>query len=266
MIQFKRILPPPSYLPLRGLLLIGLVFWGSEVASAEGLLTAFVDSPVYSKRFSELSPAEQAKVKLHGIRNTMLHPRFWGTLLREKTYNVRITPMKRYFLRSSEDSSYRVKHLRCKFRFAGVDKAKILKSPHEFDPVLEIGFGSEVSQGRNNGYGLRISGYPLLPNALLRIEDSRSSVLALATTPSQGTYQTYELEVEFSDTALLARLNGQEFMKAELPAPPKGMVSLISSWHPVYISELEIDGTVVEDGKEVPRKDSGLLFQEQEAK
>lgn len=234
--------------------------WGN--VQAESILTPFVDSPVYSKKFSDLSSREQAKVKLHGIRSTMLHPKFWGTLQREKTYNVRITPMKRYFLRASESPTYRPNRLHCQFRFAPVDRAKILKSPHEFDPLFEIGFGVDPTSGKEKGYGLRVSAYPLLPSALLKIENSRSSVLAAAHPPSLGAYQTYTLDVEFSNSRLLARLNGADFLDVPLEGPKNGMISLISSWHPVYISDLEIHGTVIEGGQEISRVDSGLLFQE----
>lgn len=244
-------------------LFLGLLLGSS--ARADSLLTPAGESPPLDRTFSSFSPAEKSRFRLHGIRNTMLHPRLWGSLAREKTHNVRIVPIKRFFLRSSEDPSYRLKSLEATFRFSPVDKASILKSPHDFDPIFEVGFASHFLKTSESGFAVRISAFPPVASGIVEYHDGKSSFLVEASPKNVGAYQAHELRIEFQERKVSVVLDKQPFADFSFPEGAtatdlrKGMLSLLSSWHPVYISALRIQGSVQKNGEEQVLEESGLI-------
>lgn len=211
-------------------------------AFAESVLTPQTALHAWGKAPQSRTPAEQLRIRLHGIRNTPLDPNVWATLRKERTHNVRIIPIKRFFLRRSEAPDFRVKTMRVSFTFERASKKLIDSAPHDHDPVLEIGFGGKEAGANDEGYALRVSAAPEITSGIYYHLNGEYHLLAKAKPDRVGAYVAYSLELEISPNEARVRLDGAPFASVTGRRLDEGFISLAASWHPIYITSLDIAG------------------------
>lgn len=215
-----------------------------------------------------LSQRDQWRIKGFGLRLAALHPQVWGYLNREHTNHRHLVPIKRYFLRASEDPHFEAKSIRASFHFKRTDKRYMDKMPHQKDPVFEIGFGGVFKEGSDNdkplldqSYVLRLSAFPRLPSGIFERRNEGFTTILLASTPLLEVGTSYDLELSFTQNEVNVTLNGEAFVRHAAPRISQGLLAVQTSWHPIILKTLSVQGLIGSgpDRKEV--QFSGLIPQ-----
>jgi hypothetical protein len=229
---------------------------------AESNLIPPSNLPLYEKPFSSLTEREQWRIRIHGLRDAMLHPSVWGTLKSEQTENRQIVPMKRFFLRSSESPAYRMQTFVLGFNFRKIGPGMIERFPRDNDPLIEIGLGGAFERGEPSGrplvdrsYVLRISGIPSIPSGLYYRSLSKYVLVSAAAQPLIEAGKRYQLEVSTTAKRLVVTINGARFVDESVKNLDRGLVSVRSGWCPLKVSKLEVAGRDPKGSQ----KESGLL-------
>jgi len=193
-------------------------------------------------------------LRLHGVRNAPLDPRVWGARREHRTDSHRMVPIKPFYLRSSERPDYRLDRIVMEFQFRPATPAEILASPHEKDAVVDVGFAGEIIPQpggkeplRERGYVLRLSGYPYLKSGLYYRSRFRHRLLNELKVLELKSRARHTLECFFTDDGAAFRLDGKQFAELKGELVNRGLISLVSSWHPVDILRLQIDGHSAEN-------------------
>lgn len=178
-----------------------------------------------------------------------LNPSVWGTLRREHTHNRNLVPIKRYFLRASEQPGFEARRISARFKFKAADPRYMARMPHQKDPVFEIGFGGQFSETsiaekplEDRTTVLRLSAFPRLGSGVF--ERSRESYVELSPAAVRvlDVARTYDLKIDLSGTEVVATLDGREIARHSSEGISRGLVSLQTSWHPIALEALSIEG------------------------
>lgn len=218
---------------------------------------------LYDQDFIKLSRQDRTVVQTYGLRLVPLHPMVWGIRINELTNSKSLIPMRTYFLRSSESAGYHLESVVLSMKFAGAKKGQMLSAPFTHTPVMEIGFGGRylprVAGGRpkaDSQYYLRISAHPKLPSGLFYRSFSRSVQLSDVSGYKIKPGKSYKVRLVTQDGRVQAWLNEELFASFTLESfHSSGLVSLVTDWHPVSITELTINGKL----NDLPLEDSGLV-------
>ncbi len=219
----------------------------AQTKSESILIPAPLNLSIYQTPMDRLSDRDILQIRIHGIRLSPLDPTIWSPLRIDRTNNRHLIPIRRFFLRESENSSFKLKSIAAQFRFKAVSGKSMDKFPHERDPVFEIGFGAryfnpELSNypPEDSGYALRLSGFEPVKSGLFHYSKAHYEALPNTELPILNTKDAYNLLIEFIGNKVLVKLNGQDVASYSADNIASGLVSLQSSWHPVLISALEI--------------------------
>lgn len=259
----------------RSLALILASLLGPDAAGAEcrprsegeSILMPPANLELYHRKFDKLSDSEQWRVRIHGIRYAALHPLVWGGRRSEKTENRRIVPIKTFFLRSSEDESYRLRGLDLRFRFKAESDGGMLGTDSR-DPVIEVGFGGAFQKGApgdrpliDQGYVLRLSAFPGIESGLYYRSQSKYALLvpAAAELARLEVGLDYKLALTVDREGASVLLNGRPLLSHRKPGMDRGLVSLLSSWHPITPRNLKVAGISEINGVREECLESGLI-------
>ena len=215
------------------------------------------DLSIYYEQGTKLSDRDIWQIRIHGIRLTPLDPKVWSPLRIDRTNNRHLIPIRRFFLRESEDPNFKLTSIAAQFRFKPVSAKSMDKSPHALDPVFEIGFGARYSNPElsssppeDSGYALRLSGFEPVKSGLFHYSKAHYEALSNIELPALDTKATYNLLIEFVGDKVQVKLNDKEVASHDANNIASGLVSLQSSWHPVFIDTLEVKGERNKDTKE----------------
>lgn len=234
-----------------------------EPAQAESVLSKPPDMLSYQKPPEARTPREQQRMRLYGIRSTMLNPLVWAPLEGQRTHNNRIIPIKRYFLRDSERPDFRVKKISFQFHFSKATQEQIANAPHDIDPLLEIGFAGAIENksldAHEVGYALRLSAFPPIPSGIYSHTAGRYTLKSPAEKSIIATFGVHQVAIEFAADSVLVQVDGKKFTELRGTNMDRGMISLVASWHPCYVKHLEIIESLSVAGVEESKSVSGVV-------
>jgi len=229
--------------------ILALPLSAAAAPSASILLPPPARLEAYSRDPRGLSEAELWPMRIHGIRMAPLHPLIWAPLRVDRTDNRRLVPIRRFFLRESEIPGFELKQAAITFRFRPVAPRMMEKFPHEKDPVLEMTFGGryrnpslKIMPEEDSGCALRLSAFPGVNSGIFRYSLSSYTPLPGTALPLLETGRTYQLRILNDGGDLSIVLDGVKLASAPAGQCAAGLVSLRSSWHPVWLETLEIRG------------------------
>ena len=234
----------------------------SETASAESVLQD-IPAPqildLYNRPFNSLTEREQWRIRIHGLRLSPLHPEIWGALKRERTENRQLVPIKRYFLRDSESADFKLNEIKVKFKFKAEGARYMAKMPHQKDPVFEIGFGGVFREhalvelpDEDLATVLRLSAFQPLGSGFYERRIERMTEVAPATPKLLAVGTSYEVRLICGARGVQVWLDGQPISQITRADACRGLVHLQTSWHPVYVEDLQIIGET-DDAKNTRR-------------
>lgn len=253
---------------LRNVTAVILVFcWAgplkAEPQSDSSILLPPQNRELYERPFEELSSAQVRKIRVHGLRNAALHPDFWSPLKVDRTINRVITPMRRFYLRHSEDPNFRLHEIWARFAFASVTEEQMEEKPHARDPVLDIGFAEEFVPGAFNrpepkvdrGYVLRLSAFPQLHSGIYYRSRETLRLVAPAQVRTLQSGTEYQLRAFFRDSSVTVMLNDSPLVSYSEAGLKRGLISLTTGWRPLQMEELSVAGSIDQTQREL----SGLI-------
>lgn len=219
----------------------------------------------YTEPAAKQSGQQRWRTRIYGLRNAPLHPHIWGIRKTDQTFNVQMIPIRPFFLRASENESYRANKISMEFTFRPVREKHMLQFFHSKTPVLEIGFGGQYKKGYpkqppaiDRSYSLRLSASPRLPSGVYFKSQGRYELLS-ENLDRIIPGEKYQLEIVFSSNSASFILNGKSIAQLEATNINRGLISIVDDWHPMNINNLEIKGQEKMDGLLVNRTDSGLV-------
>ena len=127
------------------------------------------------------------------------------------------------------------------------------------DPLLEIGFAGKITNTEDRGYALRLSAMSSTQSGVYYRLNGRYHQLAAGSPVRLGAYKRYSVLLESAPGEVRVSLDGVPFVTLPGESLDAGLVSLIAGWHPAYITELEVTGTALENGRPVDVLESGLV-------
>ncbi len=221
-----------------------------RLASDRVLHTPAIEKNLYSKSRDALSKAEAWKIRLHGLRMAPLDPHVWAIRRIDQTDNRKLVPIRPYFLRASEQQTFRLKEVLLRFAFESVGAPQMLDAPSLHSPVFDIEFAGEFRMGlpgrrpaEDSAYLYRVSSTPLFESGFFYrsfLKSKRIDSAAYEFTPGRS----YELRIAtsstdaevFVDNKKIAAISGENFSS--------GLLSLIVGWHPIRVEKLEVLGSL----------------------
>ena len=221
------------------------------------LYTPEAELPLYNKAYSELTKRQRWRRKIHGLRMTALNPKIWTIRNYDRTENRVLIPIRPFFLKASEDESYRLRRISFDFRFSPASKLQMRQNSSQYAPMLDIGIAGAFVLGTHGtrpildrGYLLRLSAFEELESGL-RFRSHRSSVLVhKAAFPIFNTDQLYSFDLEVSDSSLMLHIDGNQFISYTGKNLDTGLISLTNDWHPIYITNLKVEGFLLDENSE----------------
>lgn len=236
-------------------------------SSADSVLSPPSVSPaVYSIDIEQLTPNQRSRIKVNGIRNAVLRSDVWGTLKTERTENNQLVPIKRFFLRISEDSNFQLSRLSIVFTFPK-SGAKSLRQLSRHDPMFEVGFNGEFladktsGPGKDTGYAARLSASPYLKSGLFYHTGSNYFSVNSVDLPQFEMGMSHTVELTFNEGQVTTFIDQKNFGSYRKKGIDKGLIHLISGWHPVIIQRLNIEGVFKNSlGNKEAVSYSGLFF------
>lgn len=245
-----------------------LVFGGRAVAEAPKR-TIFLATPQnlsnYERDFDSLGERPRWHVRIHGIRYAGLDPRIWAIRKIDRTDNRRLVPIRPLYLRASEAEDFRIDRIELEFRFKPVKVRHMKSIAEQKTPILDIGFGGEFEPGHpgelpavDRGYVLRLTAHPDFESGFMY--HSQGRFLPLGEPPSAVIVPDtpYSLAVLFNEQSIEANMNGEVVAQLE-GSFSKGLVHLVTGWHPIKVESLMVYGTKGGESVEL----SGLVVSKQ---
>lgn len=218
----------------------------------------------YELPFESLNAKQKWNIRIHGLRLAALHPAIWSSLKRERTLNRTLVPIKRYFLRASEDPEFELKQADLRFRFKAVKPEYMQRMRHQKDPVFEIGFGGVFEEQsrldaplQDRNYALRLSAFPDIDSGLIERNQEQIQYLQKPAELLLGTGEWYDVQLRFERDTVQITVNGREYLSYNAADIARGMLSLQTSWHPIVLEHLLVEERRRDSAE--PRKFSGLL-------
>ena len=220
----------------------------------------------YNTPYEQLSAKAKWGLKRHALRYAMLHPKVWGLIRINKTQNRTLVPIRPFYLRASENKNFRLKTIELDFEFHKAKKNYMKQVPHLKDPVLEIGLNQSYipvplqKDGKENkGYAFRLSAFPQVQSGIyfhsrgtyVKTQNATSNFLKV------GTPYKVRLEVTPENTSLF--INDSLFAELKDKDLSTGLVSLQTSWHPIKLKKLNVQGLLLTNGKASSVNLSGLV-------
>lgn len=213
----------------------------------------------YNKPFDSLNRKERWLIGVHGLRGTPLHRREWAVRQIERTVNRQIVPIRTYYLRASENPSFRVKEITVNFvmKRAGANGYD--------DRVLDISFASEhvpAVAGRpplvDRGYTFRLSAANNIASAFFYRSDLTKVSLLPLDSLKLIPEKEYTVVLKFETDSVSFMLNNKNIGSYSSRELNTGMIALTGGWIPITINELKIsalgaDGTEAEYSGLVPQ-------------
>ena len=190
-----------------------------------------------------LTEKEWWKIRIFGLRMAALDPKIWGILVSDRTDNRQLVPMRPYYLRASEDKSFRIEEISFKFKFQFANPGSLERSAHVKESILEIGFSEIISNVSSKGKALRLSAFPAVKTGLYERSESTYKSVELAK-ENLLTGTDYKIHLQFKDNRLDVSLNDLPYLRLESSGLKEGMISLRSGWNPASIHDLQIKGRV----------------------
>ncbi|MCB0324495.1 MAG: hypothetical protein KDD69_13025 [Bdellovibrionales bacterium] len=269
---------PLSVALLGGAVVVGSLATGVLFATgayAESALQAPpTDRSIYDRDPRSLTKKERWKIRLHGLRVAALDPNVWAMRRIDRTDNRRLIPIRPYYLRASEDPTFRLTEILMTLRFDSASSHNIEQAPATHSPVFEIGFGGKFVMGlpgerpaEDSGYAVRLSASPLVQNGLVYHSHANSVLLqegSPETTIEAG--QAYRLRLTVGAREAVLYVNEKPYFRyrstgeQELQA---GLVSLVGDWLPVTVTDLTVRGERLINGVRENFSESGLVSLEQ---
>ena len=204
----------------------------------------------YKQDLETLSKKRKMAVRIHGLRGTPLHPAVWGALKADRTRNRNLVPIRAYYLRESEQPGFEISKMSFRFRFKKASAHDMKVSPHTKDPVFDIGFAGEyvpdlrVRRPKiDRSYVVRFAAFKALESGIFFRSHSKFTKLRAGWVPRLDIATEYHAELRFSSDKVEVLLDGTPFTEVSGTNLNRGLISLINSWHPVIISDLQIEGT-----------------------
>ncbi|MDC0357698.1 hypothetical protein OAO01_02705 [Oligoflexia bacterium] len=221
---------------------------------------------LYSKNTKSLSAKQRMDIKKYGLRFAALHPEVWGIRIGNLTDNRRFVPIRPYYLRAALDDSFRIKKISLNFQFRKTKKNAMKLAPHMYAPVFDITFAGVYKRGlpyeraaKEQSYVLRLSAFPALKSGIFFASHSKTIKVSKALPAIVATNRKHQLNLVFSDEKVEAYLNDAAFVTFRGSNLNRGLISLQTSWRPLTLSNLEIEGVVLKDEKSEPLLLSGLV-------
>jgi len=252
-----------SVLPV---LLLACVATAEEVSFTSDLIPVPSDLAIYERPYERLSRRNQWQVMIHGLRNAPLDPKVWGVRLVDRSENRQLVPMRPFFLRASEKPDFLVDKISLSFRFESVGRGRMRREPSLHTPMLEIGFSGNYQKGapgekavQDASYAVRLTPSPLFESGVYYRSFSKYVLVQNFNELSLNTGKEHQVEIIFSPGEMTLMLDGSELAKLSGEDYREGLISLHTDWHPLKISEINIKGSLRQNGKVTEIIESGLL-------
>lgn len=204
---------------------------------------------MYDQPWESLNAGQKHRLSLFGLRFAALDPRIWGLRPIDITESKILVPIRPFFLRASEDDSFRVREIEIDFQFKKVNPERMERYPRENDPLLEIGFGAQYTTpaagetaATDEGYAIRLSAFPGIASGFLRRERTRYSSLSECSIGILQSGRPYHVLIQFFAHEAVLAVDGERC--AALQGDFRtGLISAETSWSPVIFSRFEIKAT-----------------------
>ncbi|MCO6430300.1 MAG: hypothetical protein J5J00_05515 [Deltaproteobacteria bacterium] len=219
----------------------------------------------YNKDVNKLSESERWRIMIHGLRMAPLHPEHWGIRRTERTENRRLVPMRPFVLRQSTDPHFFFEEISFRAKFVNVNERQMLKHPHAKDPVFDIFFGSEYEQSKgqivtDRGYLLRLTAFPGFKSGIYYQSLGKLEPIQLLPQALLSTREEYHVAIYGRSDTVSVHINGSEAATVKRNSINKGIVALMTGWHPVGLSDLKVLGRILrDDGQMQTVNVSGLI-------
>lgn len=218
---------------------------------ASVLLPPPADTAMYDQSWDSLNSAQRRRLSLYGLRFAPLDPRVWGLWILDATESKNLIPIRPFYLRVSEDDSFRLAAVEVEFEFKKVSAAQMEKYPREHDPVLEIGFAGQLERIQDRSYAIRLSAFPDIASGFYQREFDRYTSLEECSVRTLESGRVYQARLEISSTTAALLLDGQRCAVLPVSGAERGLVFLQTSWSPVRMRRLEfhtVDSRIIPNG------------------
>ena len=220
---------------------------------------------LYKKSSDKLSERERWRVMIHGLRMAPLDPTVWGIRVTERTENRRLVPMRPFVLRESMAPRFFLGELKVRFKFVRATLKDMQRKFHSKDPLFDIAFGGEFEGkpgdvSRDRGYFLRLTAIPELESGFFYQSKGKVEPILKLDPSHLDTAREYELILRGERDRVTAALDGKDLLALKGQELNKGIVSLMTGWNPIKVSELSVKGYVLnDDGSKKEVVASGLI-------
>jgi len=247
-------------------LVLSSVVRAEESSITSDLIPVPSDLSIYERSYQKLSRRNQWQVMIHGLRNAPLDPKIWGVRLVDRSENRQLVPMRPLFFRASENPGFLVDKISLTFRFEPVGRGRMRREPSLHTPLLEIGFGGDYKKGapgekavHDTSYAVRLTPSPLFDSGIYYRSFSKYVPVQSIDEMIVRTGKEHRIELIFSSDGMTLILDGEEMAMLSGGDYRRGLISLHTDWHPLKMSELNIEGFLTQDGKANELFESGLL-------
>ena len=216
----------------------------ASAAASNTILSSAARAECYDSEFSMLSRNLRMMVLRHGLRGVPLDPAVWGHLRWEKTQNRDFVPIRRFFLRASEDPAFSLSSIEFNFSFHKVNPHYLEKVPHLKESILDIGLGGRVSfnnltaQEHSSGYAVRFSAMNDVSSGVCALDGSHYTLLAPLAKVETG--RVYHVSINISSDQLRIRLDDLPEQRLNLNGLAHGLVWAIAGWNGASLTDLKL--------------------------
>ena len=234
---------------------------------AESILAPLPGGPVidrYQRPFHTLSDRERWQTRIHGLRFVPLDPRVWAPLKHDRTDNRTLIPIKRYMLRASEAPGFELQELHVRFLFKPTSFVAMERRPHQHDPIFDVGIGGAVTTEtsttvpKEHFHIVRLSAFPGIRSGIYNEVERRFVLREGGALPQLDTGRSYTVRITCAAGTAKVSIDGEPRAALQEQGLCRGLLSVQTSWHPLYIDTLRI---VAIDGstREPVEVSSGLV-------
>ena len=256
-----------KYIFLTNLLSFFFLAQSSYAEKSPVLAKADYNEEDYRVAPSKLYKKSRWRLKMNGPLMSPLDPEIWGYRKFDRVDNRLLVSIRPFYLRVSDtDPSFRLRKITAEIYFEKMSYQNMKVAPHVSAPLLDVIFGEEIETGLSGqrlkvdrGYIHRLNAFANLHSGLYYRNREKILSLATANSPMMRTGQWHRIDFRVSSSEAIVYVNGKTFSKIKGRDFDKGLVGLLSGWHPVQIRNLNIRGIRRIDGKEVKYQESGLI-------
>lgn len=205
----------------------------------------------FGKSYKKLSSAERWKIKMNGLRFSALDPVVWGHLKVDTTENKNLVSIRPFYLRDSEKRGFKLTKARLRFAYKYRAHRQISLQPQTNASMLDIEIGGKyipsvppAPPAHDTAYVLRLSALPGIRSGLFFRNGINYSLVKRGKKKNIKTGKDYTLDLHIAGEEFTATLNGREILSYFKEKFGYGLFSLQSGWNPIYLSELQLKGTV----------------------